>query len=88
MASTTGPRTPTSQITGTDSLAVSIVEAIASARGTEPTAVDVRLADYVDLDALETLYHHSDAHDATWRVQFSVEELEVVVESDGQVTVY
>jgi hypothetical protein len=90
MASTPRTYSPTAQTTivPDETITLSIVEAIADARATEPTAVDVQLSDHVDLDALETLYSHSNANEtSTWKVQFTVDEFQVTVESSGQITV-
>lgn len=90
MASSSTTRSSAAQttISPDETITVSIVEAIAAAKATDPTAVDVQLSNHVDLDALEALYTHSSANEAsTWKVQFSLDELQVTVRSDGQITV-
>lgn len=89
MASATDAHTATARtdITTEISLAGAIVEVIAAARDTDPSTIDVQLYDYIDLDALETLYAHAAASEQSrWQVRFQVEELDVTVASDGVVT--
>lgn len=90
MASTFGARSSAAQTTFSHkkNITASIVEAIAAAKATEPTAIDVQLSDHVDLDALETLYTHSSGNEtSTWTVQFTVDTLQVTVTSNGKITV-
>lgn len=79
-AETTGP--------GEQTLALSIVEAVAATKDTDPTALDLQLSDHVDLDALNTLYNHSTASEETsWQVRFRVDEVEVTVRSNGRIMI-
>ncbi len=90
MESTYGARSSTAQTTFSHEkdITASIVEAIAAAKATEPTAIDIQLADHVDLDALQTLYNHSSTNEtSTWTVQFTVDTLQVTVTSNGKVVV-
>lgn len=69
-------------------LSTSVVEAIATVNGVPPTRVDFQLYDYLDLDALDRLYSHTEAVGGTsWKVAFTVDDLDVVVRDDGDVTV-
>jgi hypothetical protein len=68
---------------GPDSVAVSVVEAVASAAGTDPLSMEPKLYDVVDADALERLISEG----SLTRVTFEYDGYEVVVEGDGSVSV-
>lgn len=71
-----------------ESFKVDLVTAVAAARGEDPETMGIQLSDYVDLDALEALYSHAQRSDNTaWSVEFAVDDLVVIVQSDGDVTV-
>jgi len=73
---------------GCDSLALSLVRALAAARGEDPTDLSVDLYEHVDTDALEQLAEHAqDADGVAWTLEFAVEERVVTVSSDGWVEV-
>ena len=66
-----------------------VSKAIADAKGMDPTEVSFQLYDHIDPDALEELFDHSNRKpDVAWEIEFSVDELDVVVSSDGLITVY
>jgi len=66
------------------SITVRVVEALAAARDEDPVDVEVTLADYVDLGALEML----DAHDSDrWWLTFDTERHSVRVDGFGEVEV-
>ncbi|MFC5970517.1 HalOD1 output domain-containing protein [Halomarina salina] len=71
-----------------DSLVVTIVDELADSRGVEPLHLPP-LYDYVDLDAIATLFDQSSpASDRLFdQVTFWVGDDEVRVQSDGTVTV-
>lgn len=68
-----------------ESLTTAVVTALATARGTEPLELDLRLSEYVDPDALEGFDCHPG--NGRWSIEFTVEEHFVTVGSDGLVTV-
>lgn len=69
-------------------LTVSLVEQIALARGKSLRETTVRLHEHADLEALNQLLDHAErAERAEWEFEFTVEELDVTVESDGSITV-
>lgn len=69
-------------------LTVSVVERIALARGESPRETGVRLHEHADLEALDRLLDHAaESERADWQFEFSVEELDVTVDSDGSITV-
>lgn len=66
------------------SITVRVVEALAAARDEDPVDVEVNLADYVDLGALEVL----DDHDSDrWWLTFDTERHRVSVDGFGEVEV-
>ena len=67
-----------------EALTSSIIESIADHKDVDPDELNVRLADYIDLDAVEQLARHSSS---TWRLQFELPEHSVSVKSDGGVLV-
>ena len=72
---------------GTDSLTLTIVSELAAVRGDDPIDLPP-LNRYVDLDALETLFHPTGSgRGTTTEVTFHVEEHEVRVSHDGAVDV-
>lgn len=79
---------PSVQITDTDEedLILAIIEAVAAAKGKDPTTLDLHLADQIALDELAALYAHSERFDTTWTMEFPVDEYRVTVNSDGQIT--
>ena len=69
-------------------LTVSVVEQIALARGESPMETNLRLHEHADLEALDQLLAHAeDSARADWEFEFTVEELDVTVGSDGSITV-
>jgi len=74
--------------TGCDSLALSLVRALAAAEGEEPTDLSLDLYEHIDPDALTRLSRHARETDgASFTVEFAVEERTVTVSSDGWVEV-
>jgi len=67
-----------------DGITSEVVVAIADAEGVEPTELDLRLADYVDPDAIEQL---ASKPGAEWTLTFSVPDHEVTVVDSGRVVV-
>lgn len=71
-----------------ESVTVAVIEAIAAVEGVSPVDVDVRLYDYLDLEALDDLFSHASRKgNAMWTMEFSVEGYDVTVHDDGAVTV-
>lgn len=68
-------------------LSTHVVEAVASAAGVNSTAAGFDLYDAVDGDALDTLHQHAQRTDTEWELAFDAAGREVVVSSDGTVTV-
>lgn len=67
-----------------EELSVRVVQALADARGIEPADLDVRLGEWIDVDALERLAGHDGGE---WTVTFTVAEWTVTVDHEGEVTV-
>ncbi|WP_436930004.1 HalOD1 output domain-containing protein [Halosimplex halobium] len=67
-----------------DSLSTDIVDAVASARNSDPRELDFVLADHVDPDALEQLAEHPGG---TWTFTFELPGHSVTVTSDGTILV-
>lgn len=72
---------------GGDDVPVStaVYEGLAAAEGVDVTDLDVRLYDYVDVDALDALFQGG-SH-ANVDLEFAVGEHVVAVRNDGEVTV-
>jgi hypothetical protein len=64
---------------------VEIVEAVAEAKGTDPTDLSYSLQEHIDTEALQLLAAHSGS---TWTLSFTLPEHEVTVTSDGVVRVH
>lgn len=63
-----------------------IVRGIAALEDVDPTDLEFRLADHVDVDALEALFARPDAIGDV-RLEWSIAEFDVVVDSPGDVRV-
>ncbi|MFW5974368.1 MAG: HalOD1 output domain-containing protein [Natrialbaceae archaeon] len=87
--SSSGAQQPAETGTTVDGeLTVSVVEQVALARGESPMETSVRLHEHADIEALDSLLDHADrAENAEWEFEFTVEVLDVTVESDGSITV-
>lgn len=69
-------------------LTVSLIEKIAFARGEAPMETAVRLHDHTDPEALDQLLEHAEtAENAQWVFEFTIDELTVTVDSDGEVEI-
>jgi hypothetical protein len=71
---------------GEAALSQTVIEAIATAEGVDPTSCDLKLYDSVDLEALDNLFDRRSSDDH-WRFEFSIDGYLVVVTGDGNVTV-
>lgn len=65
-------------------LGAEIVEAVADSEGVEPEDLEIALADYIDVDAVNQLAEHSTG---TWTLRFELPEHSVTVASDGVILV-
>jgi|AntRauTorcE11898_2_1112593.scaffolds.fasta_scaffold57694_2 hypothetical protein len=72
---------------GTESLSVTIMEAVASAQGTDTENLEQRLFDVVDPDALDRLFRPTDATTYEAEVRFVIAENAVVIRNTGDVFV-
>ena len=63
----------------------SIYTALAAVEGIAPADLDVRLYDYVDVEAIDGLYRAS--ADREWEFTFTVERYAVRVRGDGSIAV-
>jgi len=61
-----------------------IVEALADAKGVDPSEVDVPPQEHIDTDAIRFLAEHENA---SWTLSFELPEHNVTVTSDGLVLV-
>ncbi|QLH77772.1 hypothetical protein HZS55_10860 [Halosimplex rubrum] len=68
-------------------LSIAVVEAIAEAKGVEPTEMGSTLYDAVDPDALDRLFPGQESDGVTGRVVFELGAHEVTVQSNGDVLV-
>lgn len=68
----------------TQNLTVKIIEAVADSKGVDPEELEIVLADYIDMDALNQLAKRSAS---TWTLRFELPEHSVTVTSDGVVLV-
>jgi N-acetylglucosamine kinase-like BadF-type ATPase len=65
-------------------LAQEIIEAVADDKGVDPTELEFRLADYIDVDAVNQL---ADCQQSTWTLTFELPDQKVTVTSDETVLV-
>jgi hypothetical protein len=72
---------------GDVSLSQTIIEAVASAEGVDPTDRDLELYEAVDLEALDALYDRRSPGDH-WQFEFAIDGYLVVVTGDGNVSVW
>lgn len=72
---------------GPTTLGETVIDAVATAEGVDPTDSDLELYRAVDLEALDALFERRSG-DGRWRFEFSVGDRLVVVEGNGLVTVY
>lgn len=71
-----------------ESVTIAVIEAIAAVEGVSPVDVDLKLYDYLDLEALDDLFNHASRRgNAMWTMEFSVEGYDVTVRDDGAVTI-
>lgn len=69
-------------------LGVVVVRALAAVEDADPTEVDFRLHDSIDVDALAKMYRHADGRPGSpWRMEFTVHDRHVSVRDDGRITV-
>lgn len=61
-----------------------VVTALADANDVDPTELDILLAEYIDLEALDRLAHHEHS---TWTLTFELPEHSMTVASDGRILV-
>lgn len=71
----------------TESLSVTIVEAVAKAKGISAENLDDRLFDVVDPDALDRLFRPTDAMTNEAEVRFIIDNHAVVIQNTGDVFV-
>lgn len=63
---------------------VTVVEAVADAKGVDPSELDISLDDHIEPEAITRLADHDDA---SWTLSFELPEHNVTVTSDGLVLV-
>ena len=68
----------------TESVAIKIVEAVASERGISPMALDYALQEHIDVEALERLLAHGRG---SWELSFELPDYQVTVDSDAEVRI-
>ena len=61
-----------------------LIRSIAEHKSVDPSELDVVVADYIDLAAVEQLARHSNS---TWDLEFELPNHNVTVHSDGRVLV-
>lgn len=69
---------------GSEPLSSRVIAAVAEAKGVRPSALEFRLQDEVDADALDALGAHEGG---SWAVGFEVDGHDVVVDDEGAVVV-
>jgi hypothetical protein len=85
-----GPRVVHSRAADRDretDLSIAVIEAIAEAKGIEPTELEATLYDAVDPDALDRLFTDRGDEALAGRVVFDLGAHEVTVQSNGDVLV-
>ena len=68
-------------------LSVAVIEAVASATSRDPTEIE-SMYEYVDPDALDTLFETGAGRTASGTVSLPVADHLVVADSDGEIVVY
>ncbi|EJN58359.1 HalOD1 output domain-containing protein [Halogranum rubrum] len=72
-----------------ESLSTAVASAVAAADDNDPTETSWTLTEYVDPDALDSLFdRYSDVTDGVWRFEFAIHCYCVVVEGSGIISVY
>ncbi len=71
-------------MSGIDRPSEPIVDAVADARGVDPSELEVVLHDYIHVEALESLAAHENSR---WTLTFELSEYEVTVTDGGTVFV-
>ena len=64
--------------------ATELVRAVAQADGVEPTELDVRLQDYIDVDAIERLVAHDSS---SWSLSFELSDHDVTITGSGVILI-
>lgn len=72
---------------GETSLSITVVEALAEAKGVSPVDIEQPLYDVVDPDALDRLFVCEDDHGTSGYVVFELSSFEITVRSNGDVVV-
>lgn len=83
---TTATRSVDARRDESEALAVSMVAAMTDEQGLtdEPS---LQLYDYIEAEAVGTLLAHSHGHDdSEWELTFSIDDVDVTVTSDGDIT--
>lgn len=71
-----------------ESLSTVLADMIARMKGVDPTEDGFRLYEYLDPEAVDTLYEHSRRwEDSSWRLEFEAGGDTVTVRSDGFIRV-
>ena len=79
---------PVNSMTQRESIVVSIVRALDDQTGNEGLEAPVQLYDYIDAESLSHLLEHSQHKDeSSWKLTFAVDDVDVTVTSDGDVSV-
>jgi hypothetical protein len=81
------PVTATFDPTGTQSLSMTVTEAVARAEGVTPEELEARLFDAIDPDALERLFRPTNRSTPKAEVRFNLAGNTVVVRDTGEVFV-
>ncbi|WP_147441166.1 HalOD1 output domain-containing protein [Halorubrum sp. Atlit-26R] len=67
-----------------EALTSTLIRSIAEHKSVDPNELDVIVADYIDIAAVEQLARHSTS---TWSLEFELPNHSVTVHSDGRVLV-
>ncbi|WP_147437808.1 MULTISPECIES: HalOD1 output domain-containing protein [unclassified Halorubrum] len=67
-----------------EALTSSLIRSIAEHKSVDPDELDIIVADYIDIAAVEQLARHSNS---TWSLEFELPSHSVTVHSDGRVLV-
>lgn len=71
-----------------ESLSTAMADMIARMKGVEPTHEGFRLYEYLNPDAVDSLFEHANRHEeASWKLTFNTGDQAVVVRSDGFIRV-
>ena len=70
------------------SCSTAVVKALAAAIAYDPEEVEFHLYDYIEPEALDMLYRHSqESRNSEWKLTFSIDQFDVTIRHDGYIEI-